>query len=65
MAVIQVVEMAVVQEIEGTEGGQEAEKMVNSVAVAMQDLNCQCYIGLDNMTTLTLSPICVVSGSCL
>jgi len=35
--------------------------MAKSVTVAMQDLNCQCYV--DNMTTLTLSPICMVSGS--
>lgn len=63
MAAIQVEEMAAVQEMEGTEGVQEVEEMAKSVAVALQDLDCQCYVGSDNMTTLTLSPICAVSGS--
>ena len=31
--------------------------------VAMQDLKCECYIGLGNMTRLTISSVCVVSGS--
>jgi hypothetical protein len=63
MAAIQVVEMAVIQAMEGTERVQEAEEMAKSVAAAMQDLNRQCYVGSDNMTTLTLSPICMVSDS--
>ena len=63
MVAIQAVEMVVVQETEGMEGVQEAEEMAKAVAVAMCDLDCQCSVGLENITTRTLSRICVVCGS--
>jgi hypothetical protein len=55
-------EVAAVQDLEGTVGEQdsEVEEMAKEVAVAM---HCQCSVGLENMTTLTSSPICAVSGS--
>ena len=55
-------EVAAVQDSEGTVGEQdsEVEEMAKEVAVAM---HCQCSVGPENMTTLTSSPICAVSGS--
>jgi hypothetical protein len=41
---------------------EEEDEMAMEV-VAMQDLKCECYVGLGNMTRLTVSSVCVVSGS--
>jgi hypothetical protein len=41
---------------------EEKDEMVMEEVVAMQDLKCEHYVGLGNMTRLTISSICVVSG---
>ncbi len=40
-----------------------AEEAAKEEVVAMQDLKCKCFVRPGNVTTLTVSTICVVSGS--
>jgi len=42
---------------------EEEDEMAIEEVVAMQDLKCERYVGQGNMTRLTISSICVVSGS--
>jgi hypothetical protein len=54
---------AMVAEEEEEEEEEEEDEMVMEEVVAMQDLKCEHYVGLGNMTRLTVLSICVVSGS--
>ena len=57
--------MVGVQDAEAVGVEEEEEEMVKEEVVAMQDLECECYVRPGNMTTLTVSSIFVDSGSCL
>ena len=54
---------AVAVEATVAEEEEEEDEMVMEEVVAMQDLKCEHYVGQGNMTRLTISSICVVSGS--
>jgi hypothetical protein len=56
MVVVVAVEVMVAEE-------EEEDEMAMEEVVAMQDLKCERYVGQGNMTRLTVSSVCVVSGS--
>jgi len=60
-----VVAAAVEATVAEEEEEEEEDEMAMEEVVAMQDLKCERYVGQGNMTRLTVSSICVVSGSSL
>jgi hypothetical protein len=58
-------EMVAAAAVEATvaEEEEEEDEMAIEEVVAMQDLKCERYVGQGNMTRLTISSVCVVSGS--
>jgi hypothetical protein len=60
MVVVAVVAATVAEKEEEEE---KEDEMAMEEVVAMQDLKCERYVGLGNITRLTISSACVVSGS--
>ncbi len=57
-------EEVVAKEVVAKEAAEEAaEEVAKEEVVTMQDLKCKCFVRPGNMTTLTVSTVCVVSGS--